>query len=107
MSSESLLENVARHETALMKELDLAREDARLVVDAAHADGAAYLQDAAARLDGEIGEMRRLAARSREEVRVSIEQAATAEVQRIRDESSSRTGDVRQELLARVVPSAV
>ena len=107
MASESLLETVAQHETALMAELETAREEARQIVEAAHAESAALLQQTSATLDAEVGDLRRNAAQSREEERTAIERASAEEVERIRSESAGRTGDVRKDLVARILPGAV
>ncbi len=107
MASESLLETVACHETALLADLETVREEAREIVEAAHRESAALLQAANEKLDAEIADLRRNAAREREEVRLSIEHATAAEVERIRTESAGRTHDVRQALLARIVPGRV
>jgi vacuolar-type H+-ATPase subunit H len=107
MASESLLEIVAQHEKQLMESLEGAREEARKVVDAAHAESANVLHEAGATLEAEVAVLRRDAAQAREAQRVAIEQAAAAEVERIRAESAVRTEAVRRELIARILPGAV
>lgn len=107
MASQSLLETVARHETTLIASLEGAREEARSIVEAAHAESAALLQESSAKLDTEVSVLRRDAARSREEVRAAIEKASIEEVGRIRSESAARTLEVRRELVARILPGNV
>jgi len=107
MASESLLETVARHETELIAGLESAREAARAIVESAHAEAAALLQASSEKLEAEIGELRRNAAREREDVRVAIEKASADEVERIRSESAGRTNDVRKDLIARILPGSV
>ncbi|MBX3179749.1 MAG: hypothetical protein KF886_20540 [Candidatus Hydrogenedentes bacterium] len=106
MSSESLLEIVARHETELMEALDRGREGARRIVEEARRESTALLQEASAELDAEIGARRRDAAARRDEERAAIEKATAAEVDRIRQESAGRTHEVRRELIALLVPGA-
>lgn len=106
MASESLLEIVARHEKSLMADLEGAREEARKIVEAVHAEAASGLQEANTKLESELAVMRRESARAREAVRVSIEQAAAENVERIRAESAGRTQAVRDELISRILPSA-
>ena len=107
MASESLLETIAQHEKALVADLERAREESRQVIEAAHAEGAAILQEAAAKLDVELAAMRRDAARAREEERVAIERATAEKVEQIRSESAGKTPQVRKELIARILPGAV
>lgn len=90
-----------------MAELDSAREDARGIIDTAHAENAALLQETGAALDAELGEMRRNAARAREEERAAIEKASAAEVEQIRKQSAGRTDTVRKDIIARILPGAV
>ena len=104
MASESLLDTVARHETALIESLEGAREEARQLIEAAHAESAALLQESGAKLDAEIGALRRDAALAREAVRSEVERASAGEVERIRSESAARTHEVRRELVARILP---
>ena len=106
MASESLLETIAGHETSLMADLDRAHEEARQIIEAAHIEAATLLQDTSAKLDSELATMRRDAAQAREEERISIEKATADKVEQIRDASAARMGDVRQELIARILPSA-
>jgi vacuolar-type H+-ATPase subunit H len=105
MASESLLESVAQHENALMKDLDLAREEARQVVEAAHTASAALLQETNAQLDEEVAKRRREAAQAREEERASIQQTTDVKVEQIRTDSVNKTSTVRDELIARIIPS--
>jgi len=105
MASVSLLENVAQHEKSLMADLDRAREEARQVIESAHAKGAAALQESNARLDAEIAALRRDAAQEREEVRTKIQREAAEQVEAIRRESAERTAAVREDLLARILPN--
>lgn len=105
MSSVSLLETVAQHEKSLMADLDRARDEARQIIDTAHAESAALLQEAGARLESDIATLRREAAAERESVRASIQKATAEKVETIRRESASRTAEVRQELLARIIPN--
>jgi len=107
MASESLLETVARHETALIESLEGAREEARQVIEAAHAESAALLQESGAKLEAEVGVLRRDAALAREAVRAGVEKASIEEVARIRGESAARTHEVRKELVARILPGNV
>lgn len=104
MASESLLESVAAHETALMKELEQAREEARALVEVAHTEGAALQQETNARLDEEVAGLRREAAQAREAERAKIQQDTASRVEQIRQESSKRVAVVRDELIARIVP---
>lgn len=106
MASESLLETVAEHESALMADLERAREEARQMVEAAHAESAATFQEAGAALDTDLAGMRRKAAQAREEERAAIEAATARDVERIRNESAGRTQEIRQELIARILPGA-
>lgn len=105
MASVSLLESVAQHEKSLMADLDRARDEARQIVDAAHAEVASSLQDFNTKLESDIAVLRRDAAKAREEVRTSIQKATAEKVASIRSESASRTPQVRAELLARILPS--
>lgn len=105
MASESLLESIAQHETSLMGDLDSTREEARQIVEAAHADSAVVLQNTNTQLEAQIAELRRNAAREREEVKTSIEEAAASNVEKIRTESAERKADVRKELVDRILPN--
>ncbi len=105
MASESLLETVATHEIALMEDLDRAREEARQVVEAAHAAGAALLQETNATLDSEIAVSRREAAKARENERVKIQQDTMAKVAHIRTDATGRIDAVRDELVSRILPN--
>lgn len=105
MASVSLLESVAQHEKSLMADLDRAREEARQVVEAAHAASASTLQEANSKLEADVAALRRDAAVAREEIRTSIQKATAEKVQAIRTESASRTPQVRAELIARVLPN--
>jgi vacuolar-type H+-ATPase subunit H len=105
MASESLLETVAQHEGALMQDLDRAREEARQVVEGAHTAGASLLQESNVKLDGDVAAVRREAATTREAERAKIQQASTAQIEKIRAESTSKTSVVRDELIARVLPN--
>lgn len=107
MASETLLETVAQHETTLMAELEQAREEARQIVEAAHAESATTLQEASAALEADLAEKRRDAARAREAERASIEDATAKKVEQIREESAGIKEEVRKELIARVLPGAV
>ena len=104
MASESLLETVAQHESALMEGLDRAREEARQLVEAAHAAGAVLLQESNARLDEEVAKRRREAAQTREIERTEIQRASADKVEKIRSDSASRTAAVGDELIARILP---
>lgn len=105
MSSVSLLESVAQHEKSLMADLDRAREEARQIIDAAHAESASALLESNVKLEAEIAVLRRDAAVTREEARIAIQTATAEKVQAIRSESSSRTPQVRAELLKRILPN--
>lgn len=105
MASESLLESIAQHESSLMKDLDLAREEARQVVEAAHTASAALLQETNTQLDEEVAKQRREAAETRDQERASIQQNTDAKVEQIRTDSANKTSTVRDELIARIIPS--
>ena len=107
MASESLLETVAEHEKALMADLERAREEARTIIESAHGEGAAVLQEASAALESDLLAMRRDAAQKREAERAAIEQATAEKVEQIRAESASRTQSVRDELIGLILPGAV
>ena len=67
MSSESLLEIVARHETELMEALDRGSEGARRIVEEARRESTALLQEASAgwtRKSARAGDARRGATRN-------------------------------------------
>lgn len=105
MATLSLLESVAQHEKSLMTDLDRARDEARQIIEAAHADSASVLQEANTKLEGEIAILRRDAAQEREKFRNAVQKATADSVQSIRSESASRTSEVRAELLARILPN--
>ena len=105
MATVSLLESVAQHEKSLMADLDRTREEARQIVEVAHADSASVLQDTNTKLEADIATLRREAAQEREQVRSAIQKATEESVQSIRSESADRTADVRSELLARILPN--
>jgi vacuolar-type H+-ATPase subunit H len=105
MASVSLLESVAQHEKALMAELELARNEARQIIEAAHIESAATLQETNTKLEADIATLRRDAAVAREEVRQAIQKATAEKIQSIRNESAGRTAQVRAELLARILPN--
>jgi len=104
MATASLLESIAAHEKELMADLSRTREESRGILDTAHSDSATLLQESNARLDSDIATLRRDAAVEREKVRTSIQNATADAIESIRRESASRTAQVRQELLARIVP---
>jgi len=106
MASVSLLESVAQHEKSLMADLDRAREEARQIIEAAHAASASALLEANTKLEADVAALRRDAAMAREELRASIQKATIEKVQSIRSESASRTPEVRAELLARILPTS-
>ena len=105
MATVSLLESVAQHEKSLTADLDRTREEARQIVEVAHADSASVLQDTNTKLEADIATLRREAAQEREQVRSAIQKATEESVQSIRSESADRTADVRSELLARILPN--
>src|SRR5688572_7273231 len=105
MASVSLLESVAQHEKALMADLDRARDEARQIIEASHAESASALQEANTKLEADVAALRRDAAAAREEIRTAIQTATAEKVQHIRSESASRTPQVRAELLARILPT--
>lgn len=104
MASISLLESVALHEKSLMADLDRAREEARQALDTAHAESASLLQETNEKLEAEIAVLRRDAARAREEERAAIQKATALKIEQIRSESAGKTPEVRNELIARVLP---
>ena len=105
MAAESLLETVATHESTLMKELEQAREEARQLVDTAHAEGASIQQEVTNQLEEEVSMLRREAAQARESERSTIQQQTASAVESIRTQSASRADSVRSELIARIIPS--
>ena len=104
MASESLLETVATHERKLMDELNGAKEEARQIIESAHATGASLLQETNTKLDADVAVLRRDAAQRRESERNTIQQNTAAKVEQIRTESANRTSAVRDELVARILP---
>lgn len=104
MASESLLESVAQHETALMKELDQARESAREIIEAAHTASATHQQELNSRLEEEVASMRKDAAQKRESERKAIEKNTADNVDAIRSAAAGRTDSVRDALVARILP---
>lgn len=104
MASESLLETVATHERGLMDDLNSTREEARQLVEAAHAEGAALLQETNSKLDAEVATLRREAAQRRDTERSTIQQETAADVEQMRSRSASMTSAVRDEIVARILP---
>lgn len=104
MSTPSLLETVAQHEQGLMRELSSAEEEARRVIEAAQAAATATTQEALARLDAEIMELRRQAAAERDAACRAVEDGAAARVAAIRAESEGRVEAVAEEILQMVLP---
>jgi len=105
MASGSLLEKVAQHETALLADLATAGDDAQRIIDAAHAKASAHLLEIQAKMDAEITEMRRKAAKERVETRESIENSTEQQVKAIREQSADRLVGVRAELLNMILPN--
>ncbi len=87
-----------------MDELNTTREEARQIVEAAHAEGAALLQDTNSKLDAEVATLRREAAQRRDAERDAIQKETAAKVEQIRTTSASMTSAVRDEIIARILP---
>lgn len=104
MASESMLETIAQHESALMADLEGARVEVRQIVEAAHAASATTLQESNVRLDEDVSKLRRDAAQARETERARIQGETAARVEQIRKDSADKTSAVRDELVARIIP---
>jgi len=104
MAAESMLETIAQHESALMADLEKARDEARRIVEAAHAAGATALLETNSRLDADVAALRREAIQKREAERSRIQQETAARVEIIRAETAGKTAAVRDDLLARIIP---
>ena len=105
MASESLLESVAQHEGTLIEDLDRTREEARQIIEAAHAAGASLQQETNTQLDAEVAAIRREAAQARDGERTKIQNETTARVEQIRSASASNAPAVRDALIAQIIPS--
>ncbi|MCF6285669.1 MAG: hypothetical protein L3K26_10815 [Candidatus Hydrogenedentes bacterium] len=87
-----------------MEDLDRAREEARQLVEDAHAAGASFLQESNAKLDEDVAARRREAAKTREAERTKTQEASAVQIEKIRAESASKTSTVCDELITRILP---
>lgn len=104
MASGSLLDKVAKHETALLAELATAEAEAQRIIDEAHTKASAHLQEIQNQVDKEIIEMRRKAAADRQATLEQIAADTERQVREIRDRSAGHLDSVKNELLEMVLP---
>lgn len=102
----SLLEIVADHEAALMRELAATRSEAQRLLEEAHAAAAAHLQSVQQELDAEIAERRRDAAHARSRIREEIQADTERRVAAIRSSAADSIGPVQDEIVQMLLPGA-
>lgn len=104
MSALSLLETVARHESALTSQVAEARETARGIVEKAHIEARTEMQEETIRLEHEIAVLRREAAEGRGEEARAIREAADQKVADARRAAGQKIPEVMREILGRILP---
>lgn len=104
-STPSLLDAVARHEAALLAELEAAEQEGQALIDAAQHDAASAVQKAQQALEAELAELRRKAAEARAAEVHAIETAARDKVEEIRRNAGDRLEAARDAVRAMILPA--
>lgn len=104
MSSATLLETVATHETDLRTQIDAAKAEARTEIESAHLAASTLVSDEYARLEADVAARRREAAAARKATQESIKDKTETRVSEIRAQATGRVDSVRDALVAAVLP---
>ena len=101
----SLLETVARHEQQLMAQVAAAHEEARALIEQAHADAASGAQQDLSQLDMFAAGQRREATETRERERADIERKMEETVATIRTRAAGGLDDAVKKVVQLVLPA--
>jgi hypothetical protein len=101
----SLLETVARHEQTLIAEIAAAHDEARRIIEQAHADAASAAQQDASQLDMFVAGQRREAADTREQASIEIERKMQETVASIRARAAGGLDDAVKKVVQLVLPA--
>jgi len=104
MTTVTLLDAVASHETKLMERVASAKEEARATVERAQAAAAEHISQEQAKTEAEAAERRRKAAEARDIEQRERQAATDAKVAEIRDRAAGAIDSVRDEIVAQLVP---
>lgn len=105
--SVSVLDEAAKHESALMAQVRAADKDAQRLVAQAHEQAAAHLLEQQHQVERDIAEMRRTAAAEREREEAAIAAAAEQKVADIRAKAAPNVDKIRQLVVSRILPAGV
>lgn len=104
MKPGSILDAVARHEQALVTQLDAARREAEQTVADARAQALRMREESRLKMERDTADMRRKAEAAREAQREALRRAAAEELERRRAEAKNRIPQVIQEVVSLILP---
>ena len=104
MKPGSILEAVARHEQALVAQLEGVQREAEHAVADARADALRMREESRLKMEHDTTKMRHQAEEAREAQREALRRAAAEELERRRAEAQNRIPHVIQEVISLILP---